>query len=90
MSTKGPGLSLALPVICPDGTIYSIASVDGKTIRRNTSTYNAILRYDGGRSFYVIGYHISIDTKTAVCHPETNDIYFTHYYGGYKLIAPKD
>jgi hypothetical protein len=88
MSTDDPGIVLSLPVVCPDGTVYSIASVDGKTVGREHPSFNAVMRLNDNNTFELIAYDASIDGKAAICHPGSGNIYFTHYYGVYELVIP--
>ena len=83
MSTEDPGIYWALPVVCPDGIVYSIASVDGTTISpdRTEPCFNALLRLEDDGTMRLIGYELSLDTKVAICDRSTGDIVATQHYG---------
>jgi hypothetical protein len=88
MSTEDPGIFWALPVACPDGSVYSVAAVDAKTISpdRTEPDFGALLRLEDDGTLRLIGHSLSFDLTAAICDPSTGDIIASHYYGVLRVI----
>ncbi|MBN1777022.1 MAG: hypothetical protein JW811_02775 [Clostridiales bacterium] len=90
MLTQDPGIWWALPVTGLDGSVYSVASIDGKMIAnwRSNSSFDAVLRLDDDGGFTLIGYDFPYDCMAAACDPNTGDILFSHSSGVYRMTPP--
>jgi hypothetical protein len=87
MTGEDPGIYWALPAVCPDETVYTLASVDGHVIEpgREWTCFNAILRLEEDGTLTVMGHDFPYDGYAIECDPSTGDLYFSHNRGIYRF-----
>jgi hypothetical protein len=87
MTGEDLGIYWAVPAVCPDGTVYTLASVDGHVIEpgREWTCFNAILRLEEDGTLTVMGHDFPYDGYAIECDPSTGDLYFSHNRGIYRF-----
>jgi streptogramin lyase len=87
MTMKDPSITMANVFTCADGSVFTLASIDGSMISssRSYTSYNALLRLQDDNSLKLMGYDLNIDGFTAQCVGPAVDIYFTTSEGVYRF-----
>ena len=90
MTMKDPNITLATVTTCPDGSVYTLASIDADMISPtfDHSSFNALLRLQDDLSLQLMAYDLNIDGFTAQCVGPADDIYFTTSEGVYRYHQP--
>lgn len=88
MTQSDPGITLALPVACPDGRIYTVEGLDGSHLPHGSPSWNALRRLEPDGALTVLGYDFSYDGLAAACDPSNGRIIFTSGAGIFAVTSP--
>lgn len=88
LTMDDPGITLALPVACPDGRIYTVEGVDGAHLPSSRPSWNAVRRLEADGSLTVLGYDFSYDGLSASCDSASGKLIFTSGAGIFALTLP--
>ncbi|HWS23526.1 MAG TPA: hypothetical protein VN226_03745 [Anaerolineales bacterium] len=88
LTQMDPGITLSTITACPDGSIYTIESLDSTNLPVNHSSYNAVRRLEPDGRLTLLGFDFGFDGLAASCDRSTGQIFFTSAEGIFAVTPP--